>query len=252
MNSGLDEAQTLADLPPATNWSGKKYLFLITFAFAAHVAFITLLGAKKTIAPRVAKNVPVFHLADHASEFLRLTDPTLFVLPHAVDSPAAALGGVISIEPPEFRWTETPSFLALAAGDLGATFSTFMKTNQFVTTRLNFKPPPSPAAPMMAAEVALPQNSDWQLTGELAGRRLMHPLTLPLLPANDVLPPSRVQLLVGADGNVFSTTLLDTSGNPDADQNALALTRTLRFVPAKKPMFGEITVLWHTVPVATP
>ena len=252
MNPGARESQPQTDLPPATNWSRKKFVFLITFAFAAHVAFISLLGAKKPVAPRVVKNVPIFHLADPASEFLRLTDPTLFVLPHAEDSAGTALGGIISVEQFTNRWTEPPQFLDLAAGDLGATFSAFMRTNQFVTTRLDFKPSPPAAVPTTAGEAALPQNSNWQLTGELAGRRLLHPLTLPLLPVNDVLPPSRVQLLVAADGNVFSTALLDTSGNPDADQNALALARTLRFAPARKLMFGEITFLWHTVPVATP
>jgi hypothetical protein len=36
-----------------------------------------------------------------------------------------------------------------------------------------------------------------------------------------------------------------------ADQRALQLARDLRFAPASRLMFGEITFTWHTVPMTS-
>ena len=69
---------------------------------------------------------------------------------------------------------------------------------------------------------------------------------------NDVIAPSRVQLLVDKNGDVVSVVLLETSGYDPADQTALALARSLRFVPAEKLMFGEIIFNWQTVPTSAP
>ena len=62
---------------------------------------------------------------------------------------------------------------------------------------------------------------------------------MPSLPFNDVIAPSRVQVLVDPPGNVVSAVLLP-SNNPlealgraeIADTNALAIARSLRFAPA--------------------
>ncbi len=69
---------------------------------------------------------------------------------------------------------------------------------------------------------------------------------------DDVIPPSRVQLLVDQNGNIDSAVLLESSGDDAADQQALGLARALRFAPADKPMFGEIIFNWHTVPASAP
>ncbi|HEX7571231.1 MAG TPA: hypothetical protein VF492_12080 [Verrucomicrobiae bacterium] len=252
MNAGPAESQPLAGLPPAAGWGWRKIFLVILFAFAAHVAFVDLLGAKKTVPPRAVTNVPVFHLADNASEFVRLTDPTLFVLPHAEDYAPAAWSRTPAVESPSFSWTEAPSFLASDAGTLGTAFNTFMQTNRFVTVALHFKPEPQPVPLLPASELLLPQNSTWQLAGEIAQRPLLNTLTVPSPAVNDVIEPSRAQLLVDKNGEVVSTVLMDTSGDNPADQTALALARTLRFAPADRLMFGEIIFHWHTVPTNAP
>ena len=81
---------------------------------------------------------------------------------------------------------------------------------------------------------------------------MLNTLSPPSPAVNDVIPPSRVQLLVDKSGNVTSTVLLETSGYDAADQQALELARTLQFVPADKLMFGEIIFNWHTVPLNAP
>ncbi|HEY5344772.1 MAG TPA: TonB family protein [Verrucomicrobiae bacterium] len=238
-------------MPPAKGWSWKKTILVILFALAAHLAFVFLLGAKKTVAPRVATNVPVFRLADNSSELVRLTDPTLFALPHAEDV-ASSFSQPPAVETPSFRYTEAPPFLLPNAAALGAAFNVFMQTNRFATIALNFKPEPQIIAPEADIETALPQKSTWQLTGEISGRRILTSLSAPTLVVNDVIAPSRVQLLVDKSGNIASAVLLETSGYEAADQQALELARTLQFMPADKLMFGEIIFNWHTVPVSTP
>ncbi len=255
MNAGPAESKPLAGSPPDAGWSWKKIFLVILFAFAAHVAFVDLLGAKKTVPPRAVTNVPVFHLADNASEFVRLTDPTLFVLPHAEDYAPAAWSRTPAVKSPSFSWTEAPPFLAPDAGTLGTAFNTFMQTNRFVTVALHFKPEPQPVPLLPASELLLPQDSTWQLAGEIAQRPLLNTLTAPSPAVNGLIEPikpSRAQLLVDKGGEVVSTVLLDTSGDNPADQTALALARTLRFAPADRLMFGEIIFHWHTVPTNVP
>jgi TonB family protein len=155
-------------------------------------------------------------------------------------------------EPTSFQWTEAPSFLPINTASLGAIFTAFMQTNSFPSAELDFKPEPQLIPPQAPVPTVLPQNSTWQLTGEIAGRKILSAVSAPVLAVNDVIAPSRVQLLVDKNGNVVSVLLLETSGYDPADQTALALARRLRFVPSEKLMFGEILFNWQTVPVSTP
>jgi TonB family protein len=239
-------------LPPSVRWSWKKTFLVILFAFAAHFVFLYVLGEKHPPAPRAANHVPVLQLADNSDELVRLTDPTLFVLPHAEDFPIASWSRTPAFEPPANGWTQPNAFLAPDVAALGAAFNAFMQTNRFATPALDFKPEAQLVVPQVTIEPVLPQRSTWRLAGELAGRRMLNTLSVPTLAVDDVLAPSRVQLLVDADGNVVSPVLLDSSEDANADQQALALARTLRFAPANRLMFGEIIFNWHTVPATAP
>jgi TonB family protein len=252
MNPGPAEPPPFVAAPPAAGWGWKKFLLVSLLAIVVHLAFVFLLGAKKQILPRAVKNVPVFHLADNAGELVRLTDPTLFALPHTEDFPASVQVGTPTVTVAEFRRPETLPFLTNNPARLGAMFNVFMQTNQTERTTLKFKPEPELAAPAINLEPVLPQNSSWLLAGALAGRRVLNDISVPPPAVNDVLAPSRVQLLVSPDGNIVSAVLLEASGLDAADQSALALARTLRFAPADKLAFGEIIFTWHTVPATAP
>jgi len=252
MNAESVETQPLAELPTTNGWSWKKIFLLILLAFAGHFAFVYLLGTHKHTASRTATNVPVLHLADNSSELVQLTDPTLFALPHADAFAPANRSSSFAISQPSFRWPIPTPFVTLNADNLGAAFKAFMQTNRFPMFALNFKPEPQPIAPEAAIESALPKNSTYQLAGELAGRRMLNALAAPTLTVNDVIAPSRIQLLVDKAGMVVSTVLLKSSENAAADQQAMALAYSLQFAPAEKLMFGEIIFNWHTVPASTP
>ena len=111
----------------------------------------------------------------------------------------------------------------------------------------------------MALNDALTAATTLQITGELAQRPLLTAVTLPSLPWNDVIAPSKVQALVDPAGNVFSPVLLpsdsaleDAGRSEVGDSNALVIVRSLRFAPAPRLTFGEIIFHWHTVPTNAP
>lgn len=252
MNAGPTAPPSFPDQPPAASWGWRKTGLVLALAFAAHLAFVFLLGAKKTVPPRAVANVPVFQLAGPAGELARLTDPTLFALPHAQDFNPGAWAQPPAVTPPALAYDAPAAFLRLDPANLGAAFTAFMRTNRFAGPPPSFKPAPRPAAPAATIESALPRTSSWRLAGDIAGWTVLHGITAPTLAGNDVLAPSRLQLLVDQGGHVLSAVLLDTSGDDAADQQALTLARALEFVPATQPLLGEIIFNWHTVPAPTP
>jgi TonB family protein len=239
----------LADSKRSEGWPQKKWLTVVAIIFAAHVAIIFAFGEKKQIVPRPVKNVPSLKLADDSDELLALEDPTLFALPHL-----QGFAGPAWLQPPRVQfhrqdWTEQPRWLPLHAENLGATFQQFMQTNFFAAHSLDFKPEAkSSETPPVEAELA--QNSTMQIVGELAQRQLIGEINLPSLQYNDVIAPSKVQVLVNAAGDVVSIVLLESSGYKDADDKSLELARAARFAPSSKITLGKLIFNWHTIPLA--
>jgi hypothetical protein len=252
MNDLPADAPALAPQPRSEGWPRKKFFFVIAFAFALHVALISIFGSKQPLVPRAVTKVPHLQLADPADELIALGDPTLFARPNAHDFATAFWQRPQVVRPPE-----APRFLRPAPEHFGADFRAFLRTNQPPEQPLNFKPEPRLIEPVIAFDDAMPQVTTMQIAGELARRRQLNPIELPTLAVNDVIAPSRVQVQVDPAGNIASAVLLPTdegseAAAPDAAaaQRALQLTRHLRFAPAPRLMFGEIIFTWHTVPVA--
>jgi hypothetical protein len=244
--------------PQGEGWSRKKWLAFVALIFAAHVALIFALGEKVEIVPRAVINVPTLKLAKDSEELLALNDPSLFALPNPKDFASSVWLKMPDVKQPSFRFTESPRWLPLSAENLGATFQQFMQTNYFAGYPLDFKPQPKLSEPVLPIEPALAQNSTLQIEGELAQRRLLGEINLPSLPYDDVIPPSVVQVLVDAAGNVVSAVLLPSENSLEAashydaaDQRALELARAARFAPAPRLTFGRLIFNWRTVPLAT-
>jgi hypothetical protein len=260
MNDAPANVPTLGLAGPKSNerWSRQRWLTLVALIFAAHIALIFLFGEKKQIVARAVMNVPTLKLANESDELLALNDPALFVLPNPKDFASAVWLKMPDVKQPSFRWTEPPRWLSLAAENLGATFSRFMQTNHFTAYQLHFKPQPELSEPVLPVEPVLAQNSTLEIEGTLAQRRLLNEINLPSLPDNDVIAPSKVQVLVDAAGNVVSAILLPSENSLEAashydiaDQRALEIAGTMRFEPAPRLTFGKLIFNWHTVPLAT-
>jgi len=251
--------------PPGEGWTGRRFLFVVGFVFAFHLALVFLFGTKKQIVPRPVTKVPHLQLADSAREFLALGDPTLFARPNAHDVVTAFWRRLPPVEQPNFDWPAPPGDLPPANTDFGAVFQDFMQHRQPPELALNFKPEPKVTAPDVIWADATPRTTSVEISGELARRTLLNPEALvpPPLPGNDVLAPSTVQLLVDTAGNVASAVVLEPNVSPivlepnanhdhAADQLALQLAGHLRFAPAPRVMFGELIFTWHTVTTNAP
>jgi len=260
MNEAGANPTALAPAPPAGSlvdggWSRKRMLFFIGLAVAVHVALIFAFGTKKKIVPRTVTAVPQLQIASRADELLELDNPALFALPNPRDFSSSVWQEPPTITPPSFRWKATQGELALASERLGAAFSLFMQTNRFGDFPLDFKPPPQVAELASQFGLALPQQSALQVSGALAQRPLLAQPALPTLNVSDIIAPSKVQVLVDQSGNVISAVLLpadnslETAGRRDTgDTNAVNLARSLKFAPAPRLAFGEVTFYWHTTP----
>lgn len=241
--------------PLDEGWPWRKIIFLSALAAVAHFALVCFFGTKQLIVPRTVSNVPQLQLASANDELIALSNPALFALPNPRDFSSVIWSKTPAIATPTFNWTEPPQWLPLDTKNLGATFREFMRTNQLAEIQLNLKPQPELAATDVAEATALPQHSTLKILGPLARRGLLKPIYLPAQFVNDVIPPSKVQVLVNPSGEVVSAVLLPSNNtleaaerNVLADQKALVIARQLRFTPAPQLTLGEMLFLWHTLP----
>jgi hypothetical protein len=237
----------------AASWSRNCWLLIIAFIFATHVALIFLFGEKKEVVPRAVADVPELTLANNSDELFSLENPTLFALPQLQDF--AAVWQMPTVNQPANRYAEPPRWLPLPVENLGRSLGQFMQTNFPAATTLDFKPALEMTAPALAAEFAPTQNSTLKIEGQLAHRQLAAPGNLTNWPYADVIAPTKIQLLVSANGDVVSAILLPADNGfaeadqfAAADQYALGLARAWRFTPAANPAVGIATFNWHTVP----
>ena len=231
---------------------------LVALALAAHLALIFVFGAKNQIATRPPVNVPQLQFAGPADELMELDNPALFALPNVHDFSSAIWQKTPDIARPRFSYHEDPRWLPLPTENLGAAFMQFMQTNQFGQFVLDFKPAPLFAAPVVDLTADLPQNSTLQISGALARRKLISAPTLPSLPLNDIIAPSKVQLLVDNIGNVISAVLLPPENSIEAagratiaDTNAVALALQFKFSPAPGLTTGQAIFHWYTIPLTS-
>jgi TonB family protein len=99
-----------------------------------------------------------------------------------------------------------------------------------------------------------------RIEGDLAKLRLLTPVHLPPQTNADVLPDTKVQMMVDARGRVLSPVVVTSCMNPDTDKTALDFAETARFEPIKaaaigtvipdKITFGTMVFEWQTVPPA--
>jgi len=249
MNSAVFEPRAWS---PARRWG------FIMLVFAAHVGLILALTNRKPVKPRPPAPAPSLSLAPEPNEWLALNDPTLFALPHRQGFAGAAWLTFTNAPLPPFRWTEPPRLLPLSVADLGVTFAQFMRTNRFVNQRLETIPVPDlplPVAEELAVTTAT--NSTLRVAGDLAGRQWLNLPQLRTWRSADLLTNTVVQVLVNAEGNVVSPTLLIVRVSPSADQiaadqSALDVVRAARFEPLRRASLaltvGTLIFEWRTEP----
>jgi hypothetical protein len=258
--------------PPVQKWTWMFWLGAIAVVLVLHLVLILIFGTRKTpVAIAPSKNTPSLALAGEAAQgWLGLNDATLFALP---DKDGFAGIMWVALPPLPIRrqdWTEDPRWLAatdsLTATELGARFNSFVQTNRFAGVHLEYNLEPPAVAPVTTVGPPFAQMSTLQIVGDIAKRPLLNPVKLPSWSFNDVIPPSLVQVLVDAAGNVVSATLLPPQNYDDtppardaeADQYAVQMAREALFaplsatsaevIPVSHLSVGQLIFNWQTVP----
>ena len=251
-----------AALAPSAPWTQRRWLNTIGLVFLAHVALIFLLNERPRSQAGPASFRSTIHLVVDArsalmlAELPTLSDPALFALPNHHGFSGE---GWLRFDPLPYQridWSEPPARLSLEAGRLGNSYALFQSTNLSPPLLVADKPLPALIRPAPAiSPPPAPGRSEWRIEGELAARPLLAHPDLPSWPHSDILTNTVVQMLVDAEGNPVSATLLAASGSAEADRHALNLARSARFQPvrvspnvAAPVTWGKLVCQWHTVP----
>lgn len=245
---------------PSERWSVQRLWAFAAVLVAAQVGLIYWFGDKAPASPRQAANEPaVLWMPTYATEASALYNPTLFVWanPHGFSQAAW-----LEIKPLEYEsadWTEPPQFLTNRVEQLGMVFREFVQKNAAPAFEIAGKSAPQIALPEPPA-TSLRIRSTVRAEGGLAGRRLLSQFDLPSWPSDDVLLDSVVQVIVDADGQTQSVTLLSGSGSKGADDAALDLAKSAEWEPmaghgtagsargVSALGWGRLIFSWHTVP----
>lgn len=258
---------------PAESWSPRRWGLIIGGVFCAQVGLILWLSDHRPSPPPPLRNVPHMQVAGQVSEeWLELTDPTLFALPHVHGFSGPAWLEFPHVGLQRAEWAEAADTVPLATRPADLSLSGYMQTNQFPSAELSAKPVPAMTMPPPPPLLELPTQSTFKLTGGLAARQLLTALRLPPQPPRtnngelDILTNSVVQVLVDAEGKPISIALLASSGSLEADHFALEQSRVARFEPACEALegipqaglasplahlcVGQIVFEWYTLPTA--
>lgn len=250
---------TPAGSPP---WSPRRWVAVVLAVFTLQLALLWLGSARTAPAPpAAAASLTVRWLTDpvlarRVLDAHLLNDPTLF----AMASRRGFSGAWLRPQSPGFQfheWSTPERALGQPTQSLGGAFAMVASAGG----RPVFDParkPPTVAPGVAAFQPALRTASRLVIEGPVRARPLMTPPALRSWSHPDVLADSRVQVLVNAEGLVFSPRLAGggtrSPAQLAADQHALELARTLRFAPVPKPAQpgalaeGVLVFQWHTVP----
>jgi len=251
-----------------TAWSRKRWIYSIGLVFLAQVVLVVLLtqpSQPPQTPPRFKTRINL--AVDSWSEqqlagMAALSDPTLFALPNLHGFSGAAWLTFAPLEHHFTDWRESERWLEMDISSLGKSFLSFVKTNTPAPLLIADKPLPSPPGPNpRLTNSPIATRSEVRIEGDLAQRGLLRPLAVPSWPHPEILTTTVVQLLVDANGDVQSQTLLLSCGSKEADQAALKLAASAQFraVPRNgapqaaisQITWGQLVFQWHTIPLAT-
>jgi hypothetical protein len=250
------------ELAEPHRWAIGRWGAFIALVLTVQLGLIFWLGKPHAIpAPVAYSPPPAIRLAGPGSaDVLALSDPTLFALPNLKNFSGPAWLSFTDQDLRPSMGLEAPSPLALGGEQFGTAFQTYMSTNEPASAPVFDEPEFQLRQPAVADSKPFSTMSTLRLAGDLAGRRLINPPTLPSWPSAEILTNTVVEVLVAADGKPISPTLhVPSSGSAEADRYALNQVRKARFEPllVNNPadpleglMWGQFVFEWQTVPLS--
>jgi hypothetical protein len=242
-------------LQDGSSWTRGRFLAVAGVLFALQAGLILLFGDRSRPAALAHAPLPGFRALGGPvgeRELLRLffvSDPAVFPLPNAHGFSGRAW---LNQRPPTYQsevQLEPPFWLSLQTAGLGTNFPA--PPIQFATMAPDLAQQQAPRLeplPVFLAPEIVPTQSLFRLEGELEGSLLGRPLQLCPWSGLQLLSNSVVQIAVDPSGAVLAARLEARSGSAQADAEAVALARALRFTAgsAARTRWGRAVFQWQT------
>jgi len=238
-----------------SSWTRGRFLAIIGVLFALQASLIFLFGERSRPQPILSAPSIRFRALEtsfNEDDLLRqffVGDPAVFSLP----SPHGFSGrGWLNQRPLEYQpesQLEPPKWLLLDTSLLGTNFPVPQPGTEPIPANLAAQqarhedPPPDFLAPEI-----IPTQSVFRLDVGLGERLLGAGPSLRSQPSEKLLTNSVVQIAVDPAGEVIAARLEESCGLPEADADAVAKSRALRFRPAPSAgtKWGEAIFQWQT------
>ncbi|HAV63002.1 MAG TPA: hypothetical protein DCY13_11630 [Verrucomicrobiales bacterium] len=247
-------------------WSPRRWTVTIGLFFALQAGLAWKLADPAPVQTR-GDELPfhIRHLPESQSvevaTLLNLIDPTRFVLPSRQGFSGPAWLEMRPLVHQSPGWSSPPEWLRFNPNGLLGDLATFGETNHPVRASVaEFLTRPPEERVALSDSLLPPAETRFALRGDVSRADLTGLPALPSLEHSGVLSPSVVSLSIDERGRVFALALRESSGSAAADQQAVAIGRSLRFnvrpgFPAAQSRddFGRLrraflTIHWWTRP----
>lgn len=237
--------------------SGRRFLLLIGACLAVQLGLIFLAGSphpahqSRPRADFVVQFFPSTGTAGRIAQNLAASDPTVFVMPGRYGFSREAWLSVRDLDYEVMENKDSPIWLNPKEEDLGLVFKTAGGPTTNASLLLIEKQSAQPASrELLVVQEVVSTQSVLRITGNLQSRTVETPPALPSWVHSELLTNSAVEIAVDRAGEVVSVRLVQKSGLPEADRQALRVSSQLHFgslaKAADKITWGRIDFQWHT------
>jgi len=237
-------------------WTRGRFWRVAGILCVVQAGLILLFSERGRLAPVALPTPGDFHLlagsldGDQLSKTFFALDPTVFPLPSLHGFSERGWLRLPDSDADSLSEAEPPAWLILDGAGLGTNFPTLNAAKPLLPFALGDQPSPEldPWPASLSLETVRTQ-SLFEIHGPLADRQLNAPAVLPPWTNTQLLSNSVVQFAVDSAGQVIAARLFGRSGSADADNDALAKARSLRFKPvsAPTPVWSMAVIKWQTV-----
>ena len=238
-----------------SSWTRGRFLGVMGALFVLQAGLIFLFGEHSRpqppwSAPPVAfRALEASFNEDQLLQRFFVGDPAVFSLPNRHGFSGRGWLNQRSLKYQPENQLEPPKWLSLDTALLGTNFPVPRASSEPIPMGLteqqarHEEPPPD----LLAPEI-IPTNSVFRLEGGLSGRLLGAGPSLRAQPSERPLTHSVVQIAVDRDGEVVAARLDAACGSTEADAEAVAKARALRFraAPTGGTQWGEAVFQWQT------
>ncbi len=242
---------------PAAAWAGGRFLLAVTILFAAQVGIIMVVGERPRNIVGQASEPSAFRAMaapmnqTQISQAFFVADSTVFASATVNGFSGRAWLRFESVKYGPSEELEPSALLALDAHQIGTGLRLAEETNQVPFELAETRGPQAEPLPAFTMSSSARAQSVYHVEGPLAARQLGRVVAASSWPAGELLKNSVVQFAVNRSGEVVLQRLLNRSGLAEADVQAVAITRGLRFLPlpATNPplTWSKAVFQWQTL-----